>query len=292
MYGKINSIGGFIIFDGIKSVNRVIDYIEEHITEEINCETLAQITGLSVYEFRRIFSFVVGMPVGEYIRKRRLSLAAFEIVRSGTGDISAIAEKYGYSNQSAFTTAFKAMHGVSPISLKKGDVAVEVLSKPSFELRRAGLEKVPIKVISTDDIHIFGFCGISDENDSDCCEAVWSGFYSGGADREVLSVSEDGKLYAIYDNMPDGTVKCVIGAKAKQSACNGLTEVILPKTEWAVFTLESTDDAYVALIYTKILYEWLPSAGLEKRTDIPTTEVYPADMDKDGFSWEIRIPIK
>ncbi|MEE1245153.1 MAG: GyrI-like domain-containing protein [Acutalibacteraceae bacterium] len=104
--------------------------------------------------------------------------------------------------------------------------------------------------------------------------------------------SEDGKLYAIYDNMPDGTVKCVIGAKTKKEACNELTEVILPKTEWAVFTLGSTDDAYVALMYTKILYEWLPSAGLEKRTDIPTTDVYPADMDKDGFSWEIRIPIK
>ena len=160
---------------------------------------------------------MVGIPVGEYIRKRRLSLAAFEIIRHDTGDISDIAEKYGYSNQSAFTTAFKAMHGVSPISLKKGNIAVEVLSKPSLELRRTGLESVPITVMKTDDMHILGFCGISDENDSDCCEAVWSDFYSFGAERKVLSVSEDGKLYAIYDNMPDGTAKCVIGAKTKQA---------------------------------------------------------------------------
>lgn len=235
---------------------------------------------------------MVGIPVGEYIRKRRLSLAAFEIIRSGAGDISNIAEKYGYSSQSAFTTAFKAMHGISPLLLKKGDISVELLSKPSFELRRTGLESVPIKIIKTEDMHIFGFCGISDENDSDCCEAVWSSFYAVGADRKVLSVSEDGKLYALYDNMPDGTVRCVIGAKSKLTVCDGLTKVLLPKTDWAVFTLNSTDDAYVASIYTKIIYEWLPSAGLEKRTDIPTTEVYPANMDQDGFSWEIRIPIK
>ena len=249
-------------------------------------------TGLSVYEFRRIFSFVVGIPVGEYIRKRRLSLAAFEIIRSGTADLSAIAEKYGYSSQSAFSTAFKAMHGISPLLLKKEDVPVELLSKPSFDLRRTGLESVPVKIIKTDDLHILGFCGISDENDSDCCEAVWSGFYAAGADRQILSVSEDQKLYALYDNMPDGTVRCIIGVKTDLPVYEGFTKVMLPKTDWAVFTLNSTNDAYVAAIYTKILYEWLPSAGLEKRTDIPTTEVYPSNMDDEGFSWEIRIPIK
>ena len=273
-------------------MNSVIDYIESHITESISCETLAQMTGLSVYEFRRIFSFVVGMPVGEYIRKRRLSLAAFEIIRSDAGDISSIAEKYGYSSQSAFTTAFKTMHSISPLLLKKWNVPVELLSKPSFELRRTGLESVPVKIIKTDDMHIIGFCGISDENDSDCCEAVWTGFYAAGADRQVLSVSADQKLYALYDNMPDGTVRCVIGAKSALPEYEGLTKVMLPKTDWAVFTLNSTDDAYVAAIYTKILYEWLPSAGLERRTDIPTIEVYPANMDDEGFAWEIRIPIK
>ena len=284
--------GGDFIIDGIKAVNEVIDYIEEHITEQINCETLAQMIGLSSYEFRRIFSFVVGIPVGEYIRKRRLSLAAVEIIRSGTVDLSEIAEKYGYSSQSAFTTAFKGMHGVSPLSLKRSNIAVELLSKPSFELRRTGLESVPVKFIRTEAMHIFGFCGFSDENDADCCETVWSAFYSAGADRRVLSVSEDNKLYAIYDNMQDGTVRCIIGAKSEKKADKGFTETVLPETEWAVFVFDSTDDAYVASIYAKILYEWLPSAGLEKRKDIPNTEVYPADMDEDGFNWEIRIPVK
>lgn len=276
----------------MRSVNGVIDYIEAHITEPINCETLAQITGLSVYEFRRIFSFVVGIPVGEYIRKRRLSLAAFEIIRSDSGDLADIAEKYGYSSQSAFSTAFKSMHGISPFLLKKGDIAIDLLTKPSFELRRTGLESVPVKIIKTENTRIIGFCGISDDTDSDCCEAVWSGFYAAGADRQVLSLSEDQKLYALYDNMPDGKVRCIIGTASNQPACQGLTEVYLPKTDWAVFTLTDTDDAYVASVYAKILYEWLPSAGLKKRTDIPTTEVYPADMDRDGFPWEIRIPIQ
>ena len=65
--------------NGIKKFNDVIEYIEKNIGQEITCSELAKITFLSEYEFRRIFSFLVGVPLGEYIRKRRLSLEAAEL---------------------------------------------------------------------------------------------------------------------------------------------------------------------------------------------------------------------
>lgn len=274
-------------------MNKVIDYIETHLTQEISYESLAKIMGLSVYEFRRIFTFVVGMPVGEYIRRRKLSVAACEIMRCDDADITYLSSKYGYSSPSAFTTAFKAVHGVSPSALKKGKSTVDILSKPSFELMATGMETIPIKIISTEKIHITGFQGSSDINDTDCCEAVWSKFYEQSADEKIIPFSSDGKLYALYDNTDDSSVKCTIGAKTKSDCkIDGLETVTLPACDWAVFTLTDTDDTYVAGIYAKIIYDWLPSADLTRRTDMPNVEVYPENMDDDGFEWEIRIPLK
>lgn len=94
------------MYNGIQKIEEVIEYIETHITEELDYDKLAFKMYLSVYEFRRIFSFVVGCPISEYIRKRRLSLAAMEIMTSEKVNLLEISEKYGYSNQSAFTRAF------------------------------------------------------------------------------------------------------------------------------------------------------------------------------------------
>ncbi|HAB01188.1 MAG TPA: hypothetical protein DCE08_07010 [Ruminococcaceae bacterium] len=277
--------------DGIRAINQVIEYIENHITEPIDCNIFAKMTGLSLYEFRRIFSFAVGMPIGEYIRKRRLTLAAIELLRSDSENITEIAVKYGYSGQSAFTTAFKAMHHIAPNSLKKEVLPIELLSKPSFEITRTGPESIPMKIVRKGSFRIIGFCGMSDENDTDCCEAVWCGFYENGVDLKTKEFSEDGKLYAVYDNKQTGGIRCTIGVKSSESAEN-LVETSVPDSEWAIFSLNGTDDDYVASVYAKILYEWLPSAGLTQRTDVPNTEIYPFDMESENFSWEVAIPIK
>ena len=91
------------MYNGLKKIDEVIDYIESNITNDLDYNLMAAKMNLSVYEFRRIFSFVVGCPISEYVRKRKLSLAALEIMTSDKADILKISEKYGYSNQSAFT---------------------------------------------------------------------------------------------------------------------------------------------------------------------------------------------
>ena len=94
------------MYNGIQKIDEIIDYIEANITEDLNHNKMAEKMNLSVYEFRRIFSFIIGCPISEYIRKRRLSLAALDIMTSNKPDMLKISEKYGYSNQSAFTRAF------------------------------------------------------------------------------------------------------------------------------------------------------------------------------------------
>jgi len=268
------------MYNGIKKIEGVIDYIESNLTGEPDYEKMAKIMNLSVYEFRRIFSFVVGCPVSEYIRKRKLSLAAAEIISSDKPDISNISEKYGYSNQSAFTRAFKEQHGVAPSGCINDKQTINLFTRPTFLVSISGRENVPFKLVKTDAFYIKGFSGISPITDSCCCEDVWNLFYESGADKNLCT----DKLYVSYNNQ-GGNVSCCIGEKSSDGQR-------IPESKWASFTLNTVDDDVVNEIYCKIIYEWLPSANLKRNENIPTVEVYPYDMSEEGFEWEIRIPIE
>ncbi|MBQ8551365.1 MAG: helix-turn-helix transcriptional regulator [Clostridia bacterium] len=173
------------MYNGIQKTEAVIDYIESGITSELDYNKLASIMNLSVYEFRRIFSFIVGCPISEYIRKRRLSLAATEIMTNDQIDILKISEKYGYSNQSAFTRAFCEQHGVSPSACMHDKTSINLFTCPKFSVSISGRENVPLKIIKTESFFIGGFTGVSPITDSCCCEDVWNSFYESGADKKL-----------------------------------------------------------------------------------------------------------
>ena len=268
------------MFNGIKKTEDIIDYLEANLMGVPDYTEMAKIMNLSVYEFRRIFSFIVGCPISEYIRKRRLSLAATEIISSDKADILAISEKYGYSNQSAFTRAFKEHHGVAPSAFLNENPTINLFTRPNFSVSISGRETVPFRLIKTDAFCINGFSGISTITDSCCCEDVWNAFYESGADKALNT----DKIYVSYLNQGEN-VSCSIGEKSDKGQ-------EIPSSRWACFTLNTVDDDIVNEMYCKIIYEWLPSANLKRNKNIPTVEVYPFDMLEEDFEWEIRIPIE
>ena len=268
------------MYNGIERIEEVLRYMEDNITADIDCDTLAKKMHLSVYEFRRIFAFIVGCPISEYIRKRRLSLAACEITISGKVDLQYLSEKYRYANQSAFTKAFKAHHGCSPSEYIKSTHDIKLFTLPKFEVHITNGETVPFKIISEPEFYIRGYSDISEITDSCCCENVWNEFYETKTDQ---TLSGD-KLYVSYKN-EENNVNCCIGERTN-------TGLKIPESKWACFTLNTTDDETVNKIYSKIVYEWLPSANLNINRKIPNIEVFPVNMDEDGFEWEIRIPIE
>ena len=268
------------MYNGIEKIEAVIDYIESSFTTNPDYSEMASKMNLSVYEFRRIFSFIVGCPVSEYIRKRKLSLAATELIISDKADIQKISEKYGYSNQSAFTRAFCEQHGVSPSVCMREKPNINLFTRPKFSVAISGRENVPFKIIKTDRFFIDGYCGVSDITDTCCCENVWNDFYETETDKTLSS----DKIFVSYHNDSD-KVRCCIGEKS-----NSGQEI--PATQWASFKMSTVDDDAVNEVYSKIIYEWLPSANLIRDNNIPIIEVYPFDMSSDGFEWEIQIPIK
>ena len=126
--------------DWQNKLEQIIDYLEDRMHDEIDLEKAARHAGYSLWEFQRLFSFATNTTVGAYIRKRKLSLAANDILSSDEKIID-ISLKYGYESPSAFTRAFHQLFGVSPSSARDERVPLTLHPKLSFtkiiEERRA-----------------------------------------------------------------------------------------------------------------------------------------------------------
>ena len=274
------------MYNGIQKIDEIINEIENNITSDIDYEALASKMTLSVYEFRRIFAFVVGTPISEYVRKRRLSLAACDLTTNPKASIQEISEKYGYSTLAAFSKAFSEYHGFPPTICQRGNCEITLFSKPKFELRIQNVDEHSFGILSDTAFTIQGYCAFSEHTDTCCCEQVWNDFYNVGKDKEL---SED-KIFASYRN-EQGMVKCCIGERV-ESAEATMDADIIPESRWLCVKMNTTDDDIVNQKYNALLCDLLPSTNMRRRPDMPTVEVYPRDMSEEGFEWEIRIPIE
>jgi predicted transcriptional regulator YdeE len=115
---------------------------------------------------------------------------------------------------------------------------------------------------------------------------VWSAFYESKTDEKL----DSSEIFVAYKNK-GSNVLCYIG-QAAENEIEGLESLPVAATKYACFKLNTVDDDLVNQKYSEILYEWLPSANLKINNLLPIIEVYPKDMSKDGFEWEIRIPIE
>ena len=108
----------------IERLNDAIGYIEEHLTDEIDYEQLGQIACCSSYHFQRMFTYMAGISLSEYIRRRKMSLAAVDL-QGKSMKIIDVAGKYGYNSPTAFNRAFQSVHGIAPSAVKNGGVSVK-----------------------------------------------------------------------------------------------------------------------------------------------------------------------
>lgn len=269
--------------------NEALELIEENLASEIDVNLLAKRLGVSVYEFRRIFAFVAGVPLGEYIRNRRLSVAAEEL-RAKKYTVTEVAMRYGYDAPSSFSRAFKDFHGVSPQAFLNGNAPLRAFTRLGFELQRKGGKELNAFLLEDEEFWIEGRTTISKLSDTECCEDAWSAFYEDGY-GDALCRTED-RIYAVYENA-ENDVRCSIGAR-RNGDLKGKTgaNVRVPACTWACFRLRGAEDDYVNKFYNETLFDWLASSTYKKRDGVPNLEVYPSDMSKADFEWEIRIPVE
>ncbi len=269
--------------NNIANFQNMFAYIEENLEKNIDIAILAQKMGVSVYEFRRIFSFLVGMPIGEYLRKRKLSRAAYDLLEGVS--VTEVSQIYGYDAPSSFSRAFKEFHGFAPQQIN--DQRIRMFTQANVDISLSSGIEIPYTIMQDTAYAVCGYFGESDVSDTECCENVWSAFYE-PENEDIVSACGD-EIYAVYYNAPD-SVSCLIGGRG--AAVTGGTTRQLPAAKWACFEMIGADDATVNAFYSDVLLKWFRSSQYERDDSLPNVEVYPADMEADDFRWEIRIPIK
>jgi AraC family transcriptional regulator len=136
-------------------MNQVADFIEDHLDEEMNYNDLADIVCCTVYQFGRVFSYVVGISLSEYVRRRRLSQAALDL-QDGSKKVIDVAVKYGYSSPDAFTRAFTAMHGVTPKEACALGVKLKLYPRITFHISIRGDTDMEYRIEQKSIVHCAG----------------------------------------------------------------------------------------------------------------------------------------
>ena len=119
--------------DSLERMNQALAYIEDNLADEIDFQQVERLALCSEYHFRRMFSFLAGVTLSEYIRRRRLTLAAFELLHSEARVID-VALKYGYNSPDSFTRAFHGLHGVTPTEARHRGQLLKAYPHMTFQL--------------------------------------------------------------------------------------------------------------------------------------------------------------
>jgi len=296
--------------DWIERLNKVAEYIEDNLTNDIQMSTLAKTVYCSVYEFSRVFSFAAGMSVSEYIRRRRLSQAVFDI-QNGDESLVDISLKYCYESQATFTRAFKELHGQTPATARKNGITLKTFPKITFKLIIRGVAEMDFRIENKESFKIIGqkteHAGGPDD---------WGCFYE--TFGEIFE-NAGGKSYykapfwhvGAYKFIPAGShfkpeyhaggisnnpkeVICVIGALYDgEPLADGLILEEFPAGTWAVFPIASdTANDATGRAYAKAMTEWFPLSNYKINYDLPYLEVYaiptkPGEVHYD----EVWIPV-
>ncbi|GIJ32600.1 GyrI-like domain-containing protein [Micromonospora sediminimaris] len=139
----------------ISALNRLVDLVEEHLTEEFDVTGAARALGTTEYHLRRMFSSLAGMPLSEYVRRRRMSVAAADVVR-GEDDLLRIAVRYGYGSTEAFGRAFRAVHGVGPGEVRRDGGPLRSQPQLRFRLTVEGSVPVDTRIVDRPAFRLIG----------------------------------------------------------------------------------------------------------------------------------------
>lgn len=238
-------------------ISKAISYIEENITEELAIKDIAKQVMISPFYFQKGFTMLCGFTVGEYIKKRRLTLAGIELVSTNRKIID-IAIKYGYDSPDSFTKAFTRFHGATPTSVRKGEKMIKAFTSLKIKLTLEGGYTMDYKIVEKDQFTIIGVSRVFKYEEAEIeILKLWKEYYQTGKGNIVSSVYG----ISIDDNMDGNEFEYLIANNydpAKKIADGFITKVI-PKHIWAVFACIGSGS--LQGIHDKIFSQWLPNCN-------------------------------
>ena len=172
----------------LERMNTTIEYIEKHLLEALHMPMIAKVAGTSENEIQKTFYALTGISIVEYVRRRRLTLAGFELQKREKSVLE-IALEYGYTSPDSFTRAFRLMHGITPSAVRKGGCLLKSYGKITFVLTIKGVNAMNYRILKKEELRIIGFKKwFSTENDSQMSEIpkLWDSIAFCGGERPLV----------------------------------------------------------------------------------------------------------
>ncbi|GAA3208205.1 GyrI-like domain-containing protein [Dactylosporangium siamense] len=254
-------------------LNAAMEHIERHLDGEIDLADLTKIVVTSEYHLRRLFASLAGMPLSEYVRRRRMTVAGAEVL-AGRETLLDIAVRYGYSSGEAFARAFRAVHGVGPGEARRAGAALHSQPRMSFRLVVEGSSSMRYQIVHRDEFRVVGRKArvpLVHEGMNPAIAAFIRGIGREELQRiEALSDAEPGGIISASVNIAEGRAEGTEldyhhGVATTGAAPADLDSLDVDKGTWAVFDSYGPFPQALQHLWRDVFTEWFPSNPYQSR---------------------------
>ncbi|MBV2156147.1 AraC family transcriptional regulator [Kitasatospora sp. SUK 42] len=281
----------------LEHLNRAMEHIERRLDREIDVAELARIAMTSEYHFRRLFSMLAGMPLSEYVRRRRLTVAGAEVL-DGERTLLDVAVRYGYTSGEAFARAFRAMHGVGPGEARREGAVLTSQPRMSFRLVVEGSSSMEYRIVEKPDFRIVGrkarvpliYLGVNPHIaefikglGAETVERITA--LTGKDPLGIVSVTDD-----FSPNREEGSLLDywhAVVAREDAVVPDDLEVLHVPAGTWAVFVNKGAYPQALQEMWGDVYSQWFPSNPYEARPgpEILQTRFVPGTGDAEAELW-------
>ncbi|MGW2250333.1 AraC family transcriptional regulator [Kitasatospora sp. NPDC001660] len=281
----------------LEHLNQAMESIDRNLDREIDVAELARIAMTSEYHFRRLFSMLAGMPLSEYVRRRRLTVAGAEVL-GGEQTLLDIAVRYGYASGEAFARAFRAMHGVGPGEARRDGTVLKCQPRMSFRLVVEGASSMDYRIVQKPDFRIVGrkarvpliYLGVNPHIaefikglGAQTVERITA--LTGKDPVGIVSVCDD-----FSPNREEGSELDywhAVVAREDAVVPDDLDVLHVPTGMWAVFTNKGSFPHALQEMWGDVASQWFPSNPYEARPgpEILQTRFVPGTGDAEVELW-------
>ncbi|MEV0674984.1 AraC family transcriptional regulator [Actinosynnema sp. NPDC050436] len=286
----------------IAALNRLVDLVEEQLGEELDVDRLAKAVGTTGYHLRRMFSSLAGMTLSEYVRRRRMTVAAADVVR-GRDDLLGIAVRFGYGSTEAFGRAFRAVHGAGPGEVRRHGGPLRTQPQLRFRLTVEGSVPVDTRIVERPAFRLIGHAtrvplihrGVNPHIQRHVAALPPEEH----ARLKSLSAMEPAGLLQVCDDLdPDGvegselTYLHGVAVPGETSAPADLDAVEVPAGRWAVFRTSGPYPETLQNAWAATATEWFPSNPWRSRPGPSIVAVLDRAADFSTATCELWLPVE
>ncbi|MEU4565353.1 AraC family transcriptional regulator [Micromonospora sp. NPDC023956] len=286
----------------ISALNRLVDLVEQHLTEELDVDGLARNVGTTEYHLRRMFSSLAGMPLSEYVRRRRMTVAAADVVR-GEGDLLGIAVRHGYGSTEAFGRAFRAVHGAGPGDVRRNGGPLRTQPQLRFRLTVEGSNPMDTRIVERPAFRLVGHAArvpLIHHGINPHIQRHVTGLPMEEHLRlKALSSTEPAGLLQVSDDVdPDGTEGSEltylhgVAVSRDTSVPDDLDAIEVPAGTWAVFRTAGPHPATLQATWAATATEWFPANPWRLRPGPAIVAVLDRAEDFSTATCELWLPVE